>query len=334
MQNNASFLEMIEQPCVIARLTDELGEAFREFREDPLRYVTNALKRNGSGTRRRMLLQVGLTVAILFYAIAFVSMLLFWSFGHGRMQTGESGATPAIFLRLPGFGPKVDVPAGDEDKPGGGGGGRQTIEPPSHGVLPISSLTQLVVAPRPEPPLSPPLLPVIEKVMVDPSIQFKRDDLSLTGLPDATGLTPSAGPGSDGGIGTGSGGGIGPGDGPGIGPGGGGNAGGERFKLGPGRPNSGAPQSQVDERPVLLNRPQPWFTEEARRNKIQGVVRLRILVAASGKVTQVVVTRGLPDGLDLQAVRAAYQMRFKPAMKNGNPVSFWLNNVDVEFNLR
>lgn len=61
---------------------------------------------------------------------------------------------------------------------------------------------------------------------------------------------------------------------------------------------------------------------------------MKILIDVSGKVAEVVVTRGLPDGLDLQAIRAAYQMRFRPAMKNGSPVSFWFSNVDVEFNLR
>jgi protein TonB len=85
---------------------------------------------------------------------------------------------------------------------------------------------------------------------------------------------------------------------------------------------------------VLLNQPRPFYTEEARRNKVQGVVRVRILIETSGAVKEVVVTRGLPDGLSEQAIRAAYQMRFKPAMKSGQPVSYWLSNVEVEFNLR
>jgi TonB family protein len=76
------------------------------------------------------------------------------------------------------------------------------------------------------------------------------------------------------------------------------------------------------------------FTEEARKNKVQGVVRVRILVDSNGAVREVILKRGLPDGLNEQAIRAAYQMRFIPAMKNGQAVSYWLNNVDVEFNLR
>ena len=63
-------------------------------------------------------------------------------------------------------------------------------------------------------------------------------------------------------------------------------------------------------------------------------MRVRILVGSNGAVQEVVLTRGLPDGLNEQAIRAAYQMRFRPAMKNGQPVSYWLNNVEIEFNLR
>ncbi len=60
MQNNSSFLAMIEQPCMISRLTDELREALSEFREDPMAFVRSALKRDARGSRRKMLLQVGL----------------------------------------------------------------------------------------------------------------------------------------------------------------------------------------------------------------------------------------------------------------------------------
>jgi TonB family protein len=63
-------------------------------------------------------------------------------------------------------------------------------------------------------------------------------------------------------------------------------------------------------------------------------VRIKILVDAGGAVKEVVIVQGLPDGLNEQAIRAAYQMRFRPAMKNGQAVSHWMNNVEVEFNLR
>lgn len=77
-------------------------------------------------------------------------------------------------------------------------------------------------------------------------------------------------------------------------------------------------------RPILLNNPKVRYTEQARNNKIQGNVTLRVLVGVDGLVRQVRVVRGLPDGLDEQAIQSAYQRRFKPAMKGGVPVAFWL----------
>jgi TonB family protein len=115
-----------------------------------------------------------------------------------------------------------------------------------------------------------------------------------------------------------------------VGPGGG---------MGSGRPSisggtgSNGSATAVDQRPTLLNNPIPRYTEEARKNKVQGIIIARLLVDTDGLVKQVRITRGLPDGLDEMAIRAAYQMRFKPAMKGGQPVSFWLS-VQIEFNLR
>ena len=59
----------------------------------------------------------------------------------------------------------------------------------------------------------------------------------------------------------------------------------------------------------------------------------RVLVGADGRVQQVRVVRGLPAGLNEEAIRAAAQMRFKPAVKNGQPVPFWVV-LQIEFNLR
>ncbi|HLG14385.1 MAG TPA: TonB family protein [Blastocatellia bacterium] len=91
--------------------------------------------------------------------------------------------------------------------------------------------------------------------------------------------------------------------------------------------------SAVDSKPVLLNNPRPIYTREARRNEIEGVVRLRVLVGSDGSVVMVRLDEGLPDGLNEQAIRAAHMMKFKPAMKDGKPVAYWLR-VDVAFNLR
>lgn len=91
--------------------------------------------------------------------------------------------------------------------------------------------------------------------------------------------------------------------------------------------------SAVDEKPVRLRAPTPRYTEAARANKIQGSVTLRVLVGADGDVKQVKVVTGLPDGLTEQAVEAARQAKFKPAVKDGKPVPYWVL-IQMEFNLR
>jgi len=69
----------------------------------------------------------------------------------------------------------------------------------------------------------------------------------------------------------------------------------------------------------ILSKPVPTYTEEARAKKIEGEVLLEVVFEASGKLKVVRVVRGLGHGLDDAAVRAAEQIRFKPALKDGQP---------------
>jgi TonB family protein len=69
----------------------------------------------------------------------------------------------------------------------------------------------------------------------------------------------------------------------------------------------------------ILSKPTPVYTQEARTEKIQGEVLLEVVFEASGKIHVVRVVRGLGHGLDDAAVRAAEQIRFKPALRNGQP---------------
>lgn len=143
------------------------------------------------------------------------------------------------------------------------------------------------------------------------------------------------------GVGMGSGGGMGPGQGsyegkgggmgpaPSTGPGQGSNAVEGNDQSRGQQPNN----NSVDTKPVVLKNIQPRYTEEARKNSVQGVVTLRILVGEDGDVKRAIVIRGLPDGLNEQAVAAAYQMKFKPATRNGLAVSHWMM-IQAEFNLR
>jgi TonB family protein len=70
----------------------------------------------------------------------------------------------------------------------------------------------------------------------------------------------------------------------------------------------------------VLSKPTPAYTAEARALKLEGEVLLEVVFSASGKIQVVRIVRGLGHGLDEAAIRAAEQIRFKPATRGGAPV--------------
>jgi TonB family protein len=68
-----------------------------------------------------------------------------------------------------------------------------------------------------------------------------------------------------------------------------------------------------------LSKPVPAYTAEARQLRIEGEVLLEVVLQATGNVHVVRVVRGLGHGLDDEAMRAAGQIRFKPASRDGQP---------------
>jgi TonB family protein len=70
----------------------------------------------------------------------------------------------------------------------------------------------------------------------------------------------------------------------------------------------------------ILFKPNPTYTEDARRAHVQGEVLLSVVFRASGEISVVRVLSGLNHGLDEAAVHAAQQIRFKPAQRDGQPV--------------
>lgn len=71
---------------------------------------------------------------------------------------------------------------------------------------------------------------------------------------------------------------------------------------------------------VLISKPRPGYTEEARKLKIQGDVTLQVRFTANGRVEVLRVVSGLGYGLDQLAQRAAREIQFKPATRDGHPV--------------
>lgn len=82
----------------------------------------------------------------------------------------------------------------------------------------------------------------------------------------------------------------------------------------------------------ILYKPQPDYTEEARRLRLEGEVVLEVRLAASGAVEVLRLIRGLGHGLDEAAQAAARAIRFRPAMQAGRPVDTTAI-VHIEFQL-
>ena len=109
----------------------------------------------------------------------------------------------------------------------------------------------------------------------------------------------------------------------------------ERFRqvLEEGRVKAYSVPVQDSVQPVVLGYGRPDYTEQARKDKIQGTVRVRAEFLAEGTVGDVTVVTGLKDGLDEQAIKAVRQTMFIPAVKDGTFVTKW-TSVDADFNLR
>ncbi|MBZ5655945.1 MAG: TonB family protein [Acidobacteriia bacterium] len=70
----------------------------------------------------------------------------------------------------------------------------------------------------------------------------------------------------------------------------------------------------------ITYKPNPVYTDEARNLKLEGEVLLEVLFGANGQLHVNRVVRGLGHGLDEAAIAAANKMRFKPAMRTGQPM--------------
>ncbi|WP_321474497.1 energy transducer TonB [uncultured Paludibaculum sp.] len=189
---------------------------------------------------------------------------------------------------------------------GGGGGANETL-PASRGRLARASTRQFV-PPSVDINNPAPRLIMEATIVAPPDAQLPKVDLPNFGDPFSKATIPSNGRGKNGGIGDGDRGGVGPGIGPGYGPGN--DAFGSVGYAGRGGVTA----------PVPIFRVEPEYSEEARKAKFQGAVRLAIIVDEAGHIAAVKVIGPLGMGLDEKAVEAVHKWRFKPGTKNGRPV--------------
>jgi periplasmic protein TonB len=219
--------------------------------------------------------------------------------------------TPLTFTPITPYEPPKKVTA----QGGGGGGARSPLEA-SRGKLPQISHKQFTPPRVDQVDAKLPMVPTIIADTAPPNINSPvyGDPLSHMG-------TPSNGTGFGGGIGSGSGGGVGSGKGPGTGPGSGGGFGGGVYRIGGG-------VSQ----PSILHKVEPEYSEEARKAKWQGTVKLSVVVDETGHARDIKVEKSLGLGLDQKAIEAVEKWLFKAGMKDGKPVAVYAT-IEVTFHL-
>jgi len=261
--------------------------------------------------------KAGLAGAFGYYGLIALAIVLAVLVGR-RVVAAASPAKVTVALVDP-----ADLPPLKPSKTqvgGGGGGGDRDVLEATKGKAPKFSMQQItppVVVVRNEHPK----LTAEPTVIVPPQVQLASNNMPTIGDPMAHAVLPSNGTGSGGGIGSGSGGGVGSGKGPGLGPGEGGGTGGGIFHVGGGV----SP-------PVAIYKPDPEFSEEARKAKYQGVCLLGLVVGTDGRPRNIRVLSSLGMGLDEKAIEAVKNWKFEPAMKEGHPVNVEIA-VEVEFHL-
>lgn len=194
-----------------------------------------------------------------------------------------------------------------------GGGGENDPRPTRFGNLaPLSSM-----------PLVPPRLNRNENVALpappavfDPNAPASVATVTHLGLPWMNSDTDSAGPGKGHGLGSGSGGTMGDGD-----------------SNGAGAGDDNGPYANVVSPVACLYCPEPGYTEEARKAKLQGKMLLRVLVGPDGKAQRIQVLQGLGFGLDERAEETIRTWRFSPGRDaSKRPIASWVT-VETRFQL-
>ncbi len=209
-----------------------------------------------------------------------------------------------------------------------GGGGQNTNAPVSKGVPPqMTQIPQVMPPTLRAPTIKNPSLVVAPTTMGDDKLSIAK--AGPVGLENGADAPPS--------LGNSRGTGLGPGEGVGQGPGRGGNKGGGDMAIGggPGTGGSGGQEifaATASLKPQILYQEKAKYTEGARQNRVQGTVVVSVVFTADGRVSAARVVRGLPDGLNDEAIKAAQKIKFRPAMKNGQPVSIRMA-IEFTFNL-
>lgn len=95
----------------------------------------------------------------------------------------------------------------------------------------------------------------------------------------------------------------------------------------------GGPYVPVASQVICLICPDPLYSDEARKTKMQGSVWLSVLVGADGRAKDIRILRGIGMGLDENAIAAVRNWKFLPARDaSRRPVASWIK-IETTFRL-
>ena len=80
----------------------------------------------------------------------------------------------------------------------------------------------------------------------------------------------------------------------------------------------------VTVRARVLSKPEPTYSDAARKAGVAGTVVMRCVFASDGEVKNLVIMKALSYGLTAKAVEAARRIKFTPATRDSKPVSMWM----------
>ena len=278
-------------------------------------YITVIEETNG---KQRNMLLLGSAVFCLTVALTATVISLFQKdLGIGAIDDGRLFS--AVIVDDPMMTEEIKEEKKNKDKDGGGGGGGREEEETTQGDL-ADQTEKPQRPPQAVPRLTDPL--TLPPASTEGNMKFPKN-FDRYGDPNGKFSNWNNGPGTGGGQGTGTGTGQGSGRGTGAGSGSGsgyGSGNGDGNGDGDGGGGSGGPPPEVKAitTPLqIISKPKATYTDAARTNNVQGSVRLKITLLASGAVGSITPVTRLPHGLTEQAIAAARQIRFKPKMING-----------------
>jgi TonB family protein len=252
------------------------------------------------------------------FQAALVAVIALVGLSHSRVPARVLDVIQHVYFDpTPADPPKI----APSQQPGGGGGGDGSLLPASPGKLAKAAPRQFT-APQAVPANLNPIL-TVEPSIVTNAVYTYDPSAKPFGDPWAADGPLSNGRGHGNGIGDGCCGGQGNGDGNGAGPG----------QGGPGftNPVYTAGKSGLIN-PVALFKPEPDYSEDARKAKLQGTVLLEVVVDQNGRPQIRKVLQSLGLGLDEQAIKTVSTWRFKPGRMDGKAVPVVIN-VYVSFRL-